>query len=218
MRAQWPRSGAEHFCNLACRMFETFSYLPPLSDDQIARQVDYIVNNGWTPCLEFSEPEIAYVQSRETGRMGPVSSVSAFAMPITNDQCCFYTMPVAAPSMLPRVRSNPPAIVNPAARYRSSPPAARLPQLTYLIASLFLQNYFDNRYWTMWKLPMFGCTDPVQVRPAAPIAPNQRLKKMLHGCMHSGKATVLDRAHYIPGLQSFPRSLAVVTSSLLFSA
>ena len=20
-----------------------------------------------------------------------------------------------------------------------------------------------NRYWTMWKLPMFGCTDPSQV-------------------------------------------------------
>ena len=26
-----------------------------------------------------------------------------------------------------------------------------------------LQNYFDNRYWTMWKLPMFGCQDPSQV-------------------------------------------------------
>ena len=24
-------------------------------------------------------------------------------------------------------------------------------------------NYFDNRYWTMWKLPMFGCTDADQV-------------------------------------------------------
>jgi hypothetical protein len=23
-----------------------------------------------------------------------------------------------------------------------------------------LQGYYDNRYWTMWKLPMFGCTDP----------------------------------------------------------
>jgi|EP00879_Flechtneria_rotunda_P000010 ribulose-bisphosphate carboxylase small chain len=80
------------------KMFETFSYLPPLSDDQIARQVDYIVNNGWTPCLEFSEPEIAYTGSESTARMGPVSS-----------------------------------------------------------------NYFDNRYWTMWKLPMFGCSDPVQV-------------------------------------------------------
>lgn len=36
------------------KFFETFSYLPPLTNDQIAKQVDYIVNNGWTPCLEFS--------------------------------------------------------------------------------------------------------------------------------------------------------------------
>ena len=57
-------------------MFETFSYLPPLSDDQIARQVDYIVNNGWTPCLEFSEPELAYVSSASCNRMGAVTSVS----------------------------------------------------------------------------------------------------------------------------------------------
>merc|ERR1711920_7923 len=24
-------------------------------------------------------------------------------------------------------------------------------------------GYYDNRYWTMWKLPMFGCTDSMQV-------------------------------------------------------
>ncbi len=23
-------------------------------------------------------------------------------------------------------------------------------------------NYVDNRYWTMWKLPMFGCQDGEQ--------------------------------------------------------
>lgn len=23
--------------------------------------------------------------------------------------------------------------------------------------------YYDNRYWCMWKLPMFGCTDGQQV-------------------------------------------------------
>jgi hypothetical protein len=28
----------------------------------------------------------------------------------------------------------------------------------------YVQNYYDNRYWTLWKLPMFGCTDPIQVR------------------------------------------------------
>jgi len=25
------------------------------------------------------------------------------------------------------------------------------------------QTYYDNRYWSMWKLPMFGCSDPSQV-------------------------------------------------------
>ena len=31
-------------------MFETFSFLPPLTDAEIARQVDYIVINGWSEC------------------------------------------------------------------------------------------------------------------------------------------------------------------------
>jgi hypothetical protein len=65
-------------------MFETFSYLPPLSDDQIARQVDYIVNNGWTPCLEFSEAELAYISSASTGRMGAVTSVSSYCLQIAS--------------------------------------------------------------------------------------------------------------------------------------
>lgn len=39
------------------KMFETFSYLPPLTDDQLSKNVDYIVNNGWVPCLEFAAPE-----------------------------------------------------------------------------------------------------------------------------------------------------------------
>jgi len=24
-------------------------------------------------------------------------------------------------------------------------------------------GYYDGRYWAMWKLPMFGCTNPNQV-------------------------------------------------------
>jgi len=80
------------------KMFETFSYLPPLSNDQIARQVDYIVNNGWTPCLEVAEPDVAYVANTNVVRLAGTAA-------------CYY----------------------------------------------------DNRYWTMWKLPMFGCTDPTQV-------------------------------------------------------
>lgn len=80
------------------KQYETFSYLPPLTSDQIARQVDYIVGNGWTPCLEFSDPQNAYVSNANAIRFGPVSC-----------------------------------------------------------------GYYDNRYWTMWKLPMFGCTDPSSV-------------------------------------------------------
>jgi len=80
------------------KMAETFSYLPPLTNDEIARQVDYVTRNGWTPCLEFTSPDTAYVGDASVVRFQGVSSC-----------------------------------------------------------------YQDNRYWTMWKLPMFGCTDSSQV-------------------------------------------------------
>lgn len=80
------------------KYFETLSFLPPLDDDAIAKQIDYIVGNGWTPCLEFADAESAYVKNVNNVRFGPVSA-----------------------------------------------------------------GYYDNRYWTMYKLPMFGCTDPGQV-------------------------------------------------------
>jgi ribulose-bisphosphate carboxylase small chain len=80
------------------KFFETFSYLPPLSDGEIAKQVEYIVNNGYIACLEFAEAELAYVGDQNMSRMTNVAP-----------------------------------------------------------------GYYDNRYWTMWKLPMFGCTDPDQV-------------------------------------------------------
>ncbi len=37
------------------RRFETFSYLPPLSDAQIIKQVQYILDQGYIPAIEFSE-------------------------------------------------------------------------------------------------------------------------------------------------------------------
>jgi len=80
------------------KFFETFSYLPALTNDQITKQVDYIVRNGWTPCLEFAEAGKAYVADESTVRLSGVSA-----------------------------------------------------------------TYQDNRYWPMWKLPMFGCTDGSQV-------------------------------------------------------
>ena len=37
-------------------------------------QVDYIVEKGWTPCLEFAEADDAYVKNVNNSRFGPVSS------------------------------------------------------------------------------------------------------------------------------------------------
>ena len=73
------------------KKYETLSYLPELSVEEITRIIDYLILHKWTPCLEFSEDGDIYLNTR----MGP----------------CYY----------------------------------------------------DNRYWTMYKLPMFGCTDSSQV-------------------------------------------------------
>lgn len=62
------------------RMFETFSFLPPLSDGEIARQVDYIVANGWTPCLEFADSDHAYVQDKSQIRFGNSASAVCFML------------------------------------------------------------------------------------------------------------------------------------------
>ena len=40
----------------------------------MAVQIDYIVGNGWTPCLEFSDAESAYVKNVNNVRFGPVSA------------------------------------------------------------------------------------------------------------------------------------------------
>ncbi|HBL11831.1 MAG TPA: ribulose bisphosphate carboxylase small subunit [Cyanobacteria bacterium UBA11162] len=37
------------------RRYETLSYLPPLSDAQIIKQVEYILDQGYIPAIEFSE-------------------------------------------------------------------------------------------------------------------------------------------------------------------
>jgi len=45
------------------RHYETLSYLPPLTDAQIAKQVQYILDKGYIPAIEFnesSEPTIRF--------------------------------------------------------------------------------------------------------------------------------------------------------------
>lgn len=42
------------------RKFETFSYLPEMDDENIKKQVEYIVSKGWNPAVEHTEPENAF--------------------------------------------------------------------------------------------------------------------------------------------------------------
>ena len=44
----------------ASRKFETLSYLPALTAEQIRQQVAYIVSKGWNPAVEHTEPENAF--------------------------------------------------------------------------------------------------------------------------------------------------------------
>ena len=39
------------------RKYETFSYLPAMSQDEMRKQVEYIVSKGWNPAIEHTEPE-----------------------------------------------------------------------------------------------------------------------------------------------------------------
>jgi len=40
--------------------FETFSYLPPMTSDQVRRQIAYLISQGWNPGIEHTEPENAF--------------------------------------------------------------------------------------------------------------------------------------------------------------
>ncbi|MBU2754117.1 ribulose bisphosphate carboxylase small subunit [Acidithiobacillus sp. CV18-2] len=42
------------------RRYETFSYLPPMSAEQIRAQVQYIIAQGWNPAVEHVEPERSF--------------------------------------------------------------------------------------------------------------------------------------------------------------
>ena len=37
--------------------FETFSYLPAMTEAEIKKQVEYLVSKGWNPAIEHTEPE-----------------------------------------------------------------------------------------------------------------------------------------------------------------
>ena len=37
------------------RRYETLSYLPPLTDQQIVKQIQYLLDQGYIPAIEFEE-------------------------------------------------------------------------------------------------------------------------------------------------------------------
>ncbi len=41
------------------RKLGTFSYLPAMTDEEIRKQIQYIVDKGWNPAIEHVEPEHA---------------------------------------------------------------------------------------------------------------------------------------------------------------
>lgn len=41
------------------RKMGTFSYIPELTPDELRKQLEYIVNQGWSPAIEHTEPENA---------------------------------------------------------------------------------------------------------------------------------------------------------------
>eukprot|EP00958_Prasinococcus_capsulatus_P014896 scaffold1574_cov373-Prasinococcus_capsulatus_cf.AAC.2 len=92
------------------KYYETLSYLPPLSDFEIARQIEYITSHGWSPCIEFD-------------------SVG--------------------------VRERPAARCTPSLKHWTGGAITRENNAS--------PGYYDGRYWAMWKLPMFGCSNPNQV-------------------------------------------------------
>merc|ERR1711924_339425 len=47
--------------------YECMSFLPDLTDAQIAKQVDYMIGNGWTPCVELG-PRQGHRQDRHHPR------------------------------------------------------------------------------------------------------------------------------------------------------
>ena len=42
------------------RKGETFSYLPPMTPDRLRKQVAYLIAQGWSAAIEYTEPEKAF--------------------------------------------------------------------------------------------------------------------------------------------------------------
>ncbi|CAH2080611.1 unnamed protein product [Thlaspi arvense] len=64
-----------------------------------------------------------------------------------------------------------------------------------------MPGYYDGRYWTMWKLPMFGCNDSSQVlneiQECKRTYPNAYIRCLAFDNKHQGQcmAFIIQKAH-----------------------
>jgi ribulose-bisphosphate carboxylase small chain len=74
------------------RRYETLSYLPPMSDVQISKQIQYILDQGFFPCIEFNEtanPEEYYWTMWKL----PMFNASSAQEVLSEVQACRSTYP-----------------------------------------------------------------------------------------------------------------------------
>ncbi|KAK4393719.1 Ribulose bisphosphate carboxylase small chain, chloroplastic [Sesamum angolense] len=125
----WPTQGK--------KKFETLSYLPELTTEQLAKEIDYLIRSNWIPCIEF-ELEVWPTQGKKK------FETLSYLPELTTEQL--------AKEIDYLIRSN------------------WIPCIEFELEHGFVYRehnrspgYYDGRYWTMWKLPMYGCTDSSQV-------------------------------------------------------
>ncbi|KAL2241305.1 UNVERIFIED_CONTAM: Ribulose bisphosphate carboxylase small chain, chloroplastic [Sesamum indicum] len=125
----WPTQGK--------KKFETLSYLPDLTREQLASEIDYLIRSKWIPCVEF-ELEVWPTQGKKK------FETLSYLPDLTREQLASEIDYLIRSKWIPCVEFE----LEHGFVYREN---HRSP------------GYYDGRYWTMWKLPMYGCTDSAQV-------------------------------------------------------
>ncbi|BBN07729.1 hypothetical protein Mp_4g06040 [Marchantia polymorpha subsp. ruderalis] len=206
-KSEWQSKTATNGSRVSCMQvwepynnlrFETLSYLPALSQDALAKQIDYVIKSGWAPCIEFDTQGAV---TREGSRMpgyydgrywtmwklpmfGCTDSASVLreieeCKKLYGHKCYIRCLGFDNTRQVWEPYNN--------LRFETLsylPPLSQdalAKQIDYVIKSGWapciefdtqgtvtregstMPGYYDGRYWTMWKLPMFGCTDSASV-------------------------------------------------------
>ncbi|MBF2098224.1 MAG: ribulose bisphosphate carboxylase small subunit [Gloeomargaritaceae cyanobacterium C42_A2020_066] len=74
------------------RRYETLSYLPPLTDAQISKQIQYLLDMGYIPAVEFSETSEPTEHYWTLWKL-PMFSASGTQEVLSEVQACRYEYP-----------------------------------------------------------------------------------------------------------------------------